>query len=333
MKKKTINAVCSKKFDDFLASIKDDTVKKLVKENSIITGGAIASMLLGEKVNDFDIYFTNKQTVKAVAKYYVKAFNSSNNAAGYVLDGEHCTKADGKLAATLKAIGYSDTDIEHFSGAGGVGMNMTPDRVKIIFPSKGIASEPGFGLESEDVVSYDTAVDIIQQVTENEEKEKYRPVFLSSNAITLSNKVQLIIRFYGNADEIHSNYDFVHCINYWSSAERQLVLKQPALESLLSKELQYIGSKYPLASVIRTRKFLNRGWTLNAGQYLKMAYQISNLNLSDMNVLEDQLVGVDTAYFGVLIEALQSFVKKQGQENKDATIDYGYIATIIDKIF
>ncbi len=47
----------------------------MVKKNSMITGGSIVSMLLNEPVNDYDVYFTNRETVKAVAKYYVDRFN------------------------------------------------------------------------------------------------------------------------------------------------------------------------------------------------------------------------------------------------------------------
>ena len=47
----------------------------MVEKNSIIAGGSITSMLLREKVNDYDIYFTNKDVVYAVAQYYVARFN------------------------------------------------------------------------------------------------------------------------------------------------------------------------------------------------------------------------------------------------------------------
>ena len=48
---------------------------------------------------------------------------------------------------------------------------------------------------------------------------------------------------------------------------------------LLARQLVYQGSKYPICSMIRTRKFLQRGWHINAGQYLKMAFQVSELDL------------------------------------------------------
>src|SRR3546814_10628009 len=82
------------------------------------------------------------------------------------------------------------------------------------------------------------------------------------------------MRFYGEADAIHENDDVVHCTNDWTSKDANLTLRQPALESLLCKELRYVGSKYPVCSVIRPRKFIRRGWVINAGQILKMLMQV-----------------------------------------------------------
>lgn len=78
MNRKNIKSVLSKKFNEFCKSIDDDKVKKLVEQNSIITGGSIVSMLLGEEIHDYDIYFTNKDTCKQVTEYYVKKFNEEH---------------------------------------------------------------------------------------------------------------------------------------------------------------------------------------------------------------------------------------------------------------
>lgn len=67
-KAKTIKSVLRKKVDDWLASIEDEEVRKLAQKNTVVTGGCIASMLLGEPVNDFDIYFQDFATTKAVAE-------------------------------------------------------------------------------------------------------------------------------------------------------------------------------------------------------------------------------------------------------------------------
>lgn len=310
MKKKTINAVICKKFDEWLKSITDQSVRNLVENNTIVTGGCIASMLLKEDVNDFDCYFTNKETTKAVAEYYVKQWNDAHDDNGYVLDGA----IPNELNPAMK---------------GGAALNMTPDRIKIIFDSKGVAKEEG---ALEDAAEIEEWPDGKPEVSP-ETKPAYRPIYLSNNAITLSNKVQIVIRFYGDPETIHQHYDYVHCTNYWLSKTRDVALNQPALEALLARELKYIGSKYPLASVIRTRKFIKRGWTINAGQYLKMAFQISELNLKDVAVLEDQLTGVDVAYFNHLIIALQKHSDSEKEAGKEFVLEYSYLATIIDKIF
>ncbi|MCW3062424.1 MAG: hypothetical protein JWQ02_4245, partial [Capsulimonas sp.] len=74
MKTKTINIVLCRKFDAWLASIEDEAVRDLAARNTIITGGCIASMLLKEPVNDYDLYFRNSETALAVATYYVSQF-------------------------------------------------------------------------------------------------------------------------------------------------------------------------------------------------------------------------------------------------------------------
>jgi len=178
--------------------------------------------------------------------------------------------------------------------------------------------------------------DIIDELENAQDDDKGNPnggkfhvIFMSSNAITLSDQIQLVIRFFGEPEEIHDNYDFVHCMNYWQSWNGELVLRSEALESLLTRELRYCGSKYPLCSIIRSRKFLKRGWSINAGQYLKMAMQLNEMDLRDINVLEDQLVGVDATYFAQVINE----VIKHMEEGKLDRIDNLYVVQIIDKIF
>ena len=126
-------------------------------------------------------------------------------------------------------------------------------------------------------------------------------------------------------DTIHENYDFVHCMNYWTSWDGELKLRPESLESLLSKELRYVGSKYPLCSIIRTRKFIQRQWTINAGQYLKMAMQLGDLDLNDVTVLEEQLTGVDAAYFNEIIRAIR--------DKDESRVDRAYLMELIDRIF
>jgi hypothetical protein len=211
--------------------------------------------------------------------------------------------------------------------------NTSPDRIKVMINSDGIAEEDNPNdISIDEYIEQISTADEIEDIHLNDDgegKPKYRPVFLSTNAITLSDKVQLVIRFYGEPEDIHKNYDFVHCTCYWTSWNGELELPARALEAILNKELFYTGSKYPVCSLIRTKKFIKRGWKINAGQYLKMAFQVSELDLKDISVLEDQLVGVDSVYFAVAVQALR---EKQEQDGS-FTFDSTYLATVIDRIF
>ena len=159
-----------------------------------------------------------------------------------------------------------------------------------------------------------------------EETNVYKPVFITDNSITLTDQIQLITRFVGSPEEIHKNFDFVHATNYWTYKDK-LVTNQNALETLLTKELRYKGSLFPLCSLIRIRKFVKRGFTINAGQILKMCLQVSKLNLDDHLVLREQLIGVDSAYFSAFLEILDQ------NKNNGRTLSPSHVLNLIDYIF
>ena len=311
MNRKGIRTHLKSKIDSWLASIEDETVRKLAARNTIVTGGAIASMLLGEKINDYDLYFRDQATAYAVARYYIKRFKPASRKG---------------IACAISVI--SETD-----------------RVKIVIQSAGIASETGdkpyeyfearpeneaeafVGEVLQDAGTIEETCEETEQASlDTGEKEKdYRPIFMSTNAITLSGRVQVILRFFGEPDEIHKNYDFVHCTNYWDAHDGELTLRPAALEALLTKELIYVGSKYPVCSLFRLRKFIRRGWKINAGQILKAVMQINELDLTNIEVLQDQLTGVDCAYFMEVVNKL-----KQADPVK---VNAAYLVEIIDRMF
>ncbi len=191
-------------------------------------------------------------------------------------------------------------------------------RLSIFIRSTGIASE------EEEIKSYVGK----EEKEEEKNKKKYRPVFLTENAITLSDKVQLIIRFFGSPEEIHKNFDFIHCTCYYDYYSGELVTPVRALISILEKRLFYQGSLYPICSVLRARNLIKKDWAISGGQYLKMCIQISNLDLTSVDVLEEQLIGVDSAYFQHLIK----HIREAKKENSELKIDETYICSIIDKI-
>lgn len=135
---------------------------------------------------------------------------------------------------------------------------------------------------------------------------KYIPICITPNAISLTNGIQLITRFTGTPEEILSNFDFIHTNNYYLYHENKLITNHKAIESILTKQLIYNGSKYPICSMIRTRKFIKRGWNISAGEYLKMAFQLQELDLYNIQTLREQLIGVDAKYFIKFLEELKT---------------------------
>ena len=358
MKKKTINAIMAKKINNWLESIEDKSLKNKLKHDVIVTGGCITSMLLNEKINDFDVYFKTKESLKAISQYYADQFNKNNegkaNKLGrplkaWVLDGTDVELwREEKKQLSEFAHDYPDYDYatvgswvydennesnQAYARISGMILNVTPERIKIMVNSDGIAEDSDTIADTAEyeVNEYLSALDDGDNIPAEEiEKDvaKYKPIFLSTNAITLSGKIQIVVRFYGEPDQIHENYDFVHATNYWTF-QTGVVLKQEALEAIMNKELFYIGSKYPICSLVRTRKFIKRGWQINAGQYVKMAFQISKLDLENIYVLEDQLVGVDSIYFLNFISTL----KERYMKDKGFVLTRDYLTTVIDKIF
>lgn len=281
------------KLDDWCKYIDDKEVIKTIKENAIVTGGALVSLLNGDKPNDYDIYFKDKESVVKIAQYYAQKWNEAHEDKSSVLIKDD----NDRIQCFIQSAGAVMEDDEN-----GIDDSSEPE------------TEP-FTEETED--------------EQKQEKPKYRPRYFSTNAISLSNDIQIVIRFYGDVDKIHENYDFVHCTCSYDYKANKVNLPAKALEAIINKELVYTGSKYPLCSIIRTRKFLSRGYTINAGQYLKMALQLNELNLKDLNVFKDQLTGVDSAFFS---QAIDMIAKKQ-EEDSSFQIDNTYLFKIINRIF
>lgn len=338
MKAKTIKSNIRWKINDWIKSIEDEDIRKLAQKNVIVTGGSIVSMLTNEKVNDYDVYFRTVEAASAIANYYVARFKA-----------EREDPAAGIEVPIYVVTEKPEPSRENPDDVFGEPIPAKPGSVKIVVKSAGVAKEGHteeynyFESQPDEAGEHyaNEATSVIQEnLTEaddvagdmiDDEKPKYRPVFISANAITLSHGVQLVVRFIGEPEVIHKYYDFIHCTCYWSSWDGNLVLPAAALEAIITKELRYVGSLYPLCSIIRIRKFVARGWTINAGQILKMCIQLNSLDLLDIEVLQDQLTGVDAFYFMQVIDRLREKQLDEGGEPKP--VDATYLMTLIDRMF
>jgi len=290
--------------------------------------------------------------IGAILESAVNSGDTAKRIGGNIVEGP----LPPRVRIVVKSAGIAgetkQSDYQYFEGIQDVNRQADASENYVTAAIGGVDNEDGSGFDGEfaegqvtDTSEPDAYVKAVSELDEHTpstikdagelkagggKRNKYRVQYITSNAITLSDQIQIVLRFQGDPEEIHKNYDFVHCTNYWVSDAKKLVLRQEALECILAKELRYIGSRYPLCSVIRLRKFISRGWTVNAGQILKMLFQVSQLDLTDPVVLEDQLVGVDSAYFSQVISQLKNRVDEKGNP---INVDGTYLCTLIDKIF
>lgn len=293
MQLKTINTIIKKKMDEWTQSL-PEALREEVKAEILVSGGCIASMFLQEDINDFDVYIQSQDTLMKLAKHYAELKNLN------VLDGrlkDEYMKRDEGNAKALDELNIQTQRVVEIN-------SLVSDQVRLDIPDHGYAYNP---IKDKDG-----------------KQDPFQLAFLSPNAISLTNKLQIVLRFSGTAEEIHKNFDFIHATNYWTY-EDGVVTNEKALISLLTKQLFYQGSLFPLTSIIRMKKFVLRKWKISAGELLKIMWQISELDLHDPIVLKQQLIGVDIAYFAKLLEILS------GKESEEW--DSMFVSDSIDTVF
>ncbi len=294
MQKKTIEKVIKAKMEKWLETITDENLRKDVRDNLLVSGGSIASMLMNVPVNDFDVYLMDMDICKRIAKYYIKPFNE-------------IILFDGRQKDAL-ANEYCDCDV---------------DSLRYVNNSRGISLR---NLKDDQIKLYFSGAQGSMRVNEDVPKEElnFTPLFFSPNAISLSNDLQVVLRFWGDAERIHETFDFIHATNYFTFKDG-LVLNLAAVESILTKQLKYQA----VTSIIRAKKFVKRGFDIGAGEFLKMAFQVSQLDLTNPDVLEEQIIGIDVSYFSKVIDALRT----EYESDPNFKCSSEYLNVLIDKIF
>lgn len=316
MKTKTVKSIIGKKHKAWLESITDEEVRKVAKDGTFVTGGAVASLLMVGDLNDLDIYFRDTYSAIIVSDYYAKMFNKKKNKEAVKLQYADIT------TSSVEGYGGEDDSVD-IDVADAHKFKEATDPIKVFIKSSGVAQDTEL-LRNEDLkptTDDDTNV-------EDTEETRHRPVYFTDNAISLTGKVQLILRFVGSPEQIHENFDFVHCTCWYDPKEKELGLPKEALVSMMTHELVYTGSKFPLCSLFRMRKFIQRGFSVNAGQILKMIFQLQELDLKNPDVLREQLIGVDTTYMLWFLSAYNEWL-----EENDGEITLNYLTELVDKVF
>lgn len=274
-----------KEIENELKFLLEELTKKFPKELlsyihdfGIITGGSIVSLLLGEDINDIDIFFSDVDICFDIAK----SFNNTLFKNEYHIEVFHQSKQ----------IPWTHN-----------GNNLNVNQGNIVFAKLEKTNPLSFSkMQKEPQLDYYGKN--YKNVTTNPDNH-----WISTNAINLcGGKYQIITKHCGSPMFLTENFDFIHCVSYFSY-KTGLVLNKFALEAILAKELRYIGSNHPISSFIRMNKFLKKGWRISNSEIIKICYDVSKLVLDDKDVLTNQIENHGLTY---MLETL-----KEGYDRND----------------
>lgn len=270
--KKQIEGILSSKIEEWVGSLTQTALKQNILEHYIISGGAIVSLLLGEEPNDYDIYYHDVEACYTITYHYCEVMKSK----GFTPFIHRNPHVGSWIKPSLPgSVEIQETSNEEESIATIIATKPAKKSYTFYGPSQSVKKK-GYG--------------------------SYKPIHITSNSITLTDDIQIVTRVCGNPIEIHKTFDFIHCVNYYTP-ETGLVLNKFAIESILTKELKYMGTPYPICSLFRMKKFIDRGWTISHTEMLKIITDIMKTPLNKKS-LEFQLQTGLNSSWNNLIENL-----------------------------
>lgn len=118
-------------------------------------------------------------------------------------------------------------------------------------------------------------------------------------------RIQYIKKIVGKPIELIKQFDFSICECAYLPETKEFVMGEDFLADLCARRLRYnIDGKYPIASLWRLKKYIERGFKLPAIESIKLSLCINNLNIKTFRDLKEQLEGIDTLFLKELTDVL-----------------------------
>ena len=242
----------SKMLDTRMADLKA-AVPSLQNSKLYFAGGCFASLLRGEKVQDYDVFFVDPEE----ALEFMQGFVDKASPSGLTGFGI----PDACLVGEPKSL--------HIRGA--------------------VWQNPALRTKYEKTT-------VLRCVSEMAVTYKIR-----------GSLYQVVFMLSGRTEEVLRSFDFEHARCGYIPGGGGFVVGPRFFESVASNELMYRAgdAKYPLGTLIRMADRVKRGWHVNDVEWVKVAFDISSLVLSDPRVMAAQLKGVDVIVLHSLVEKLK----------------------------
>jgi hypothetical protein len=157
------------------------------------------------------------------------------------------------------------------------------------------------------------------------------PAYLSKNALTMNNGVQVIFRFIGDPKEVFTTFDYEHCKAYWRPDPLglllgKLVYEGRSQESFAKNELIYTGNtRFALSAISRLNKFIKRGWCVSPSSLLSLALTAAKIDWSNRDALEEELLGI----YGIENKTLKTILNLCSTKNK---VDLDKVVQVLGEV-
>jgi len=106
-------------------------------------------------------------------------------------------------------------------------------------------------------------------------------------------------------DQLFEVFDFTICMGAYIPDTGKFMLHEDFLRHTSQRKLVYTSSPYPISSMHRTKKYIDRGYSINGIEIMKISLDIADLNLNTMEDVADQFQGIDVLVLKSFIEELK----------------------------
>lgn len=154
-------------------------------------------------------------------------------------------------------------------------------------------------------------------------KDKCSMIVDTLNSITYSifgNTIQLVKK-YTDLTIIGklNKFDFTVCQGAFDCSTKEFTYSRDFIIHNAKRRLVYTkNTDYPLSTVIRVLKYLNKGYNISNIEYLKILLDVQNLKFDTFRDFKEHILGIDVVFVMPLFEL---FEKKYNLNNNFISID------------